>query len=144
MGDRSQKNHSSHPLRCQWDLCSSGILRSVDWLSYRRFGTTFWSHFQGKKCVKSQKNADLIHTAAEAWNDPYKVFYPLNSVNERRNSGTAGGARRNSVHGRCVAAYYRVLTGPLLFFGCIFSMFYWTTLSINTKTQLRRQMSVKN
>ena len=62
----------------------------------------------------------------------------------RRNSGTAGGARKNSGNVRCLAASYSVLTGPLLFLGCHFSVFYLTTLPINTKTQRRGQMSLKN
>jgi hypothetical protein len=61
-----------------WDLLSSGILRSVVWQSFtdvsgQRIGpisrvkkskakriTTRW-------CVTSQKNADFIYIAAEAW-----------------------------------------------------------------------------
>ena len=38
----------SLPQRCKWDVRFSGILSSLEWLvSYRRFGTTYWSLFQG-------------------------------------------------------------------------------------------------
>ena len=32
---------------------------------------------KGKRCMKTQKTEDLIHTAAETWNDSCEVFYPL-------------------------------------------------------------------
>jgi len=52
------------------ELQSSGMLRSVLLVSYRRFGTTYQSHLQGSsrtiavritilRCIKSQKMGDL-------------------------------------------------------------------------------------
>jgi len=50
------------PLRCKWNLRSSGILHRVD--SYRRFGTTYrfrnlWHLTTNMRCVTSQKNEEI-------------------------------------------------------------------------------------
>jgi len=64
LGKRFQKNHFRHPLRCEWNLCCSEILRSLDLLSYQRFGTTLPTFrdnlpgpiFKGKCCRKPRRS----------------------------------------------------------------------------------------
>jgi hypothetical protein len=51
-----------------WDITQCMVV-----ILYRRFRTTYWPHLQGsrsvttQRCVISQKRADLIYIAEEAW-----------------------------------------------------------------------------
>jgi hypothetical protein len=92
-------NCLTHWRKMNCAMAAGAYHRMIVW--YRRFGTTYRSHLQRSsspstilRCIKSQKNADLIYVAAEAWNHKHvnglievmKWISPLSCLLFRRRS----------------------------------------------------------